>query len=255
MPKPEKEPALPPLGRQIKGAILEWFLSSTSHGICKLFRQNFLIIRVIWLICFLASSTYCCYSIYSSVVNYYGYSIVDQITSRHQHPVTFPAITFCNQNTFTTKEGLDFVDRITREKKINKSNFSQFDETVRPYPSNDIIADDFLLKMIIQNYAMSQNESYRKSFGHSLDDFMISCIFSSMPCNRTEIEWFYHLEHGNCFQFNTVIYDSSYLIWFEKKSYFAWFNFSRDLIQMAKKFQLNKPFRLEENMVLSSFFL
>ena len=203
----DKEPALQqPLANQIRHAVYEWFLSSSSHGICKLFRDNFVIIRVIWLVCFLASSTYCCYSIYSSVVTYYGYSIVDQITSRHQLPVVFPAITFCNQNIFATKEGLDFVERITHEKKIDKSNFSSIDESVRPYPSNDIIADDYLLKNIIQNYAMSQNESYRKSFGHSKNDFIISCIFSSMPCNRSEIEWFYHLEHGNCFQFNTVIH-------------------------------------------------
>ena len=79
-----------------------------SHGIPNIVRTNSQIIRVMWIIFFLAAAGYCLYTIIQSFIQYYSYETYIELNSIYDTPTEFPAISFCNLNAYNFVANFSF---------------------------------------------------------------------------------------------------------------------------------------------------
>ena len=198
----QKEQKKEKLSSKLRETVEEWCKSSTSHGLPNIFRNESYLLKMIWIVCFLASTGYCFYSLYISMVQYFEYQVTSQISQVFESPTEFPTVTICNQNLFVTQAGLNF----SRDTLIRNGIF---DPLNLPFPTGsrystplDSSANYYFIKSLVSANALIQNETTKRTFGWSAIDFMPLCIGSGGPCNYSQFKWFYEPFFGNCFQYN-----------------------------------------------------
>ena len=103
---------------KIKDVFVSWCQKSDINGLSKIFDYENNLIRFIWTIILLASIAITAWIMSSSIIAYYEYSVVSQISIVYEQPTEFPSVTFCDNYQFTTVEGIEFVKSF----KTNKSN-------------------------------------------------------------------------------------------------------------------------------------
>jgi hypothetical protein len=75
-----------PLSEVLKSKLIEWCLNSTSHGIPNIVRSKTLFQKIMWILCFLASFSYCLSLIIQSFINYYNYPVTLQMSNVQDLP-------------------------------------------------------------------------------------------------------------------------------------------------------------------------
>lgn len=101
-------PKKPGLAKQLP-LLLEGYLGTSSfHGLSQISLAKHLIRKLLWFILFVASASYCSYSLYDSFFNYFQYPVVtntERITSNGD-PIPFPAFTICQSSNKTVDQML-----------------------------------------------------------------------------------------------------------------------------------------------------
>lgn len=75
-----------------------WCETSTSHGIPKIIRSKTKFQKLLWLIVFLSSTSYCIYALYADFQNYFKYRVLTYVNTVYDMPVILPAISICGTN-------------------------------------------------------------------------------------------------------------------------------------------------------------
>lgn len=68
--------------------------STTSHGLPKILDANDFLLRLLWIVCFLASSAYCIYCVVDIIGEYLSYPVVSNVELIDELPTTFPTIMY-----------------------------------------------------------------------------------------------------------------------------------------------------------------
>jgi hypothetical protein len=190
---PEKVNMKLSLLASFKVTIVEYFLSTTSHALPNIFRTGNIILKIIWLLCFLTSASYCIASMskvlkeYLTYPSYISTEIIKEVTTK------FPAITFCNLKT---------VNMTKSENKMNLYglNNSIYNPIYGP-PLDYLTALKYITRTFINNdKTLTYND--RKEMGFQLKDMLISCSFNYRTCNESDFEYSYEPLYGNCYTFN-----------------------------------------------------
>jgi hypothetical protein len=162
--------------------------SFSAHGIPKIASHENRLVKVIWLVFFLASAGTCAWFIQMTISNYLSYPVITNTNIVHQKNMIFPIVSICNLNAFTDDSTSQYVSSL-----------------ISTSPSETLYYDNgnFLLEKIFAN-ELRKNES-DNSFGISdLSDVVLSCSFSGLICNLSQdFEPFYDVIYGNCFRFNS----------------------------------------------------
>jgi hypothetical protein len=192
-----KQNPLPSLFASFKVIIVEWFLSTTAHALPNIFRTGNILLKMIWLCCFLACFSYCIVSVVTTINNYTTYPSYINTKIIQEIPSQFPAITICNQKTVNTTKSISYLN-------TNVPNLPQFifDTTfeyiiTQQYVTRSIINDDKTLTVIT-----------RKELGFKLEDMLVSCFFNYKSCSASDFTYFYDASNGNCYTFNKGVYDN-----------------------------------------------
>ena len=84
--------------QKIFEANIETLESSSIHAIPNITRNRFYTVKMLWVICFLASSGICAWFIYNSITDYLNYDVVTNIEINYLNKIRFPIISICNIN-------------------------------------------------------------------------------------------------------------------------------------------------------------
>ena len=154
--------------------------SSTIHAIPNIIRSDNLLIKFVWLICFICSSCICAWFILNTINTYFKYEVVSKIEIKYETPLDFPVVSICNLNPLATNEAKSFA------KKTYKDDYPDF-----------MNLEEFMIKLKLNN-------TNRHLFGKNLTDVIISCEFLANKCNFDEdFELYFDVSYGNCFRFNS----------------------------------------------------
>ena len=176
----------------------DWSVSLGAHGIPRLFKTKSKSIKLMWSIFISISISYCLLNLYRLSKVYKSFDYTSQSEVITEIPTLFPTITICDINPFTTIESMNFIE------EIFQSEFNFSIKTSMP-------AKDFLAKLATANKKARfvsllpefGDDSKRKSLGFSLNDSLVECIFNEKMCDETDFIWFYSIENGNCYSFNS----------------------------------------------------
>jgi Amiloride-sensitive sodium channel len=206
------------MSKNLKTKFVRWAKSSSSHGIPHIFSTKNRAVRTMWVMFFLASFSYCVYTIITSIVEYSQYKTAVSIKKIQQVPQIFPAVTLCNINSFSENND-SFIDFLTTavqrheclgyfrtERQCNQFQ-NQSDEYCAEnkqqlelcFQGSSFRIDQ--VKSFIANY-ITDDIIEKKDLGIKFDDLVFDCNFNSGYCDEENFTRFWSNEYGNCFTFN-----------------------------------------------------
>jgi hypothetical protein len=130
---------------------------------------------------------------------YFKYSTVTSINVYRDSVTEFPTVTICSNNLFNTKNGNKYLNDLnleTNEKLNTISNIKNIQNRLN-YAKSALLKDKISFN----------NITFRKSLSSNLEEMMLSCYFLSNPCDLNDFEYFFSINYGNCYRFNSG-YDS-----------------------------------------------
>ena len=72
------------------------FESSSIHAIPNIIKNKFISIKIVWLICLMASFSGCAWFLIKSINDYMKYDVVTTVRANYVNELTFPVIGICN---------------------------------------------------------------------------------------------------------------------------------------------------------------
>ena len=166
----------------IKDELIELISDSTIHALPRIVKSKSSIVKMIMLVCFLASACYCAYLITTTVFNYLNYDVITSIETFPEMPAAFPAITICSLNQFQNNNTFELIKDLSIK-------FDGLLPSIKSY--------------FILNQLLTFNDTFKQSFSYSLNETLLRCLFSGRLCYSSDFEWMFHPLYGNCFRYNT----------------------------------------------------
>ncbi len=81
--------------QKIIKANIETLESSSVHAIPNITKNRFYLVKLVWVVCFLASNGVCAWFIYKSISDYLNYDVVTNIEINYVNKIQFPIISIC----------------------------------------------------------------------------------------------------------------------------------------------------------------
>ena len=175
--------------KQFKTNITELFKYSTAHGYHNIFLTDNIFLKIMWTLFTCTSITICASAIISNIFDFLQYNVVTKVNIINETPITFPAVTICNLNGFSSTSASELVNSIALSlSHSNESNNSNF--------GIDRLRNVFEIK------ASLLEDSAKKELGMQIANSLISCVFNYLPCTIDDFQWYYSSRYGNCFRIN-----------------------------------------------------
>jgi hypothetical protein len=170
----------------LKAIILAWSQSVDINCYTKMmnYRPNFKV-QFIWLLILLGSTGATFYFISKSIIDYFNYDVVSQTTVINEVPTQFPAVTFCDNNPFSTEEAHIYMKNIADANGILPN--------VLPYQTT------FLTQLNASS--PSTSDEIRTKLGLKVNQILTS-KYANNDC-KSDLHWFWSLSYGNCYTFNS----------------------------------------------------
>lgn len=183
------------LKERVKDKFIDWSQSSTSHGYPNIFRTKNLIIKIMWLVFFLAGLGVSSYMVIRAVREFLEFNVTTTIRKIKADSLVFPAVSICHVNPFVTDEGAIFVLEYFQQKYgKNITTIADIKNVTENF--------DYDLESIRQIVASPNFDStLRESFGFTDTVLMLTCQLNSQDCDYEKIERLFSLI--NFLEFNS----------------------------------------------------
>jgi hypothetical protein len=179
-----------PEKKTFKKIVVEWVKESTSHGLPRIIKSKYLILKILWAIAFCSGIAAVTYYLINTLTAYFQYQPVVQVTRVDEFPTIFPSVTICNLIPFVNLSRLG----LTNEKVL--FNQDSFDSLNLDYYF--VEAQENLKRRIANLSKIDQ-----KSTGFQLNDkTLISCRFNKEICDSSNFTSYFNYDYGNCYTFN-----------------------------------------------------
>jgi len=192
---------------RIKEELKEAGMTTTGHVIMLIIRSQYLPMKIIFLLAWLAGFGITLYLITNNILDYYKYDVTTQTRVIREQPMILPKVTICNRDRFATNDSILFLANFIRNDgsftaKINKATTAGATTDlalVNWFISNSV---DFESKALYAAY-LADNTT-RMSLGYDKDTFIRTCHFNYQVCEAYDhlFEQTYDIKYGNCFTFN-----------------------------------------------------
>jgi hypothetical protein len=164
----------------------------------------------------LTASVLASYTTLDLILTYLEYGVTTTRRTIYEEQKTFPKVTFCNVNPFTTKYGYELVRNALNQTLIDEMSYNQKYEIAYVIRS--------VLSLALENTSISN----RQRIGHDLKDVLIGCRFNFEPCTHEDFVWEWDSHYGNCYSFNSGMNATKNFVDF-KNSHLAGFAFGLQL--------------------------
>ena len=142
---------------KLKEIFLAWSQSVDINCYTKMmaYRPNYKV-QFIWLLILLGSTGATFYFISKSVIDYLKYEVVSQTTVKNEVPTQFPAVTFCDNNPFSTEEAQVFMEYVA-----DLNGISLLQSPMEPTylsqlnAASSLISDEIRMKLGLQLYQIT----------------------------------------------------------------------------------------------------
>lgn len=185
----------------MKSYALEAISSTTIHGIDQLFKSNKRPgLKCLWLLFLVASTAGCGYFIANSVIEYFSYEVVTKIQVFNEKPQLFPTVAICNLNLFTSRESIEFGKQMLAANHLPDPFGDTSAIGVNFTLAQVNIMGKYLLSINLKNSLL--NTTIFELFQVRYEDFIYSCTFNLLPCDKTQFKYYFDENLGSCFIFN-----------------------------------------------------
>ena len=180
----------------LKRAHKEWANITCIDSYAKIFQYEHVHARIFWSVLLFILTVLTALLVLQIAFDYFQFDVVTQINTIVQRPMTFPTITVCYPNPFTTAFAQSLLLNISKEQygvNIDDSSVN-YEQTLAYLPN---ITE--LTKMYVAQHKSLSHE-HRLGLGN-MSMLYLSVTFDGVLADVT-LDWYYSYDYGNCVQFN-----------------------------------------------------
>lgn len=192
------------LFKKIKEKFLFWIQDLTLHGFPKIFKTDLLVLKVIWIFFTILSISSCCFFIINTINNFLKFEVTTVFRQKSQIPIEIPALSICHKQFFLTQQGNDFLLEFKKIRDIDNIFNSTYLKSITQSSHESLNMDVFTYLTVSNAMDYNISDNVKKSLGFNIDSYLISCLYSTQPCNIDEdFIWYFEKNYGNCYLFNS----------------------------------------------------
>ena len=193
-PEDKKTLETPESETTVKTKIKELAESTVIHGIPKILKSKNIIIKILWIIFFLAAIASCSYMIASNITDFYNYDVISKTEIITETRMLFPTVTICNIESLVSEYAQD----------LEKKYAAAYDISLDSNSTEDLNANMYDISYIVKIIAYKNfTDQEKQRLGHNLSEILSSCQFGEKNCSASNFSWYFDLNFGNCYQFNS----------------------------------------------------
>jgi hypothetical protein len=185
----------------MKQTFLEWSERVDINCYTKMLEyKGNVYVQFIWFVVLLGSTGATFFLIAKSITDYLAYEVTSQIRIVNEIPITFPTITFCDNNPFSSLKAQEFMQNISLTNNLTPNsieNISLIFNLAKLKASSNFLSDQDRDKLSLQMKPL--------------------CYFNKINC-FTKLHTYWSYEYGRCLQFNSGLNATNHKIDFEKIS-------------------------------------
>jgi hypothetical protein len=193
-----------------------WARHSSSVGLPNIVRTRFKIMRLFWLLAFLAGIGFTMYYNIILLQQYLKYDTQTSTQTTIQTPLDFPAIKFCNLNVFDISYVIDqYCYYPMYKSNITRCFIEVFKCEIVPEATEgniDIFARCLMNLMTDYDYFSDIGSGVIENivdiftqFGLKIDKMLLNCKYNGMTCNKSDFLQTWDNKYGLCYTFNSGI--------------------------------------------------
>lgn len=167
----------------------KWGAASTIHAVRNIIESKYMIVKIMWLLCLICSTSYCSYTVVMNLISFLEYNVLTNSQIVYFTDSEFPAVTFC----YIDWCDPDFIGKLTEK----EDGFIGI-EPPEVY-SND---PNSKYGYVISREAIIYSISNRKS-KKNLSDIVVSCYFNGIQCDLEADFFSFSTEKATCYTFNS----------------------------------------------------
>jgi hypothetical protein len=174
-----------------------------AQAIVRLFKTKFKSIKCVLVLFLVVCICLSAYLTIQTCISYFSYEVITTSRTVFEFPMTFPKVTLCNLNPFTSEYSVEFL------RKINKNlmpDFDVFDEnqmSTISYENKSKLISDIFAQAFLQMNSLNFSDLEKRKLAHDFDDILLSCTFNSKNCSSNDFVWEFNSYYGNCYVFNS----------------------------------------------------
>jgi hypothetical protein len=177
----------------ILSSVISTISDTKTHGISNIIKSKSRLLRIIWVLCFSLSATYCIYQITNNIITYLKFATIHNNYVVYESPTQFPALVICNLNAYDDNTAKKDIENILTMNNISSNKYNK---------SIDYVENALLLfKANLDQKAINGffDQWYN---GFLLEQMLISCKFYGEDCDINDSYYYHDFDYGNCFRFN-----------------------------------------------------
>ncbi len=125
---------MPSVQKSIREIIIAQLSSSTCHGLPNIVTNDLLLIKLIWVVLWLAGVGTSAYLISLGFIDYYKFDVNSKTRVITENPTVLPKVTICNRDPFVTTSSIEFLANIIRSDNIiDTKNLDMISEWISLY--------------------------------------------------------------------------------------------------------------------------
>ena len=167
-----------------KQLVVQHFKSTSAHGLPHVFGEKAIPIKILWLLAFFGSLSFCLYYVILSFIQYFTYQTSINTQVYKEIPTEFPAVSICNLKSIN----ITAFDEMGLSSQYNLPWSLNMLQHLDPH--SFMFYQKYLASSMVNN--ISYSIEYKKNLGFQLEKMLISCVFNSNPCSYTDFYYFYH---------------------------------------------------------------
>ena len=172
------------------------FEQSNIVGLSNIVTNKHIPMKVVWIVSVLASFAICAYMIAESVIIYLQYDVISKMSVVYETTSPFPTISVCNSVPFVTDASTVFVENVMATNNFGFFlNYTDVNVPLEPYK--------YLSQYLNAVNAYNLSTAAKKTMGLTLDEMLLSCMYSGGACSSSDFDWYYDVLYGNCYRFNS----------------------------------------------------
>ena len=183
--------------KQLEQILMENLSCEMFHFILNVFYSPHLVLKIIILLFILIASGLASFTTITLILSYLEYNVITITRTINETPVTFPKVTICNRNMFTTQYAYSFLSQ------TNQINSTLFKNLILNDNRREALATLNGINLKLTGAINNSPDDVKKKLGHDLNDTLLSCAFDYESCDSNSFQWEWDSNYGNCFSFNT----------------------------------------------------
>jgi hypothetical protein len=208
--------------KAISKLVQDLLYNSLAQTLVRIFQTKHLVIKIYLAFVTILLASFAAYLTVESILSYMNYEVITTSRTVSETPATFPKITLCNINMFTSKYASELIKQIN-ELVAPKESLFDYDQIKNISSQNyELLWQTIDFSAVAHIFNANFDEGMKKQIAHHFEDILIACQFNNQPCSASDFAWSFDPYYGNCYSFNTGFNASGEPIALKESSVSGW---------------------------------